>query len=96
MDDLIQAIKSNDLVAVRKVFESAMAPVVADLIEERKVEIARSIMIEGEEPDEENESEDDGEDKVKRDEAKAKKKNKEESDGKDADEGDDDDKDEDD
>lgn len=88
MDDLIQAIKSNDLVAVRKVFEAHMAPVVSSLIEAEKIKIARSIMIEGEEP---NEDEDDGDDKDER-----KKKNKEESDGKgadsggDADEGDDD------
>lgn len=86
MDDLIQAIKSNDLVAVRKVFEAHMAPVVSSLIEAEKIKIARSIIIEGEEP---NEDEDDGDDKDE-------KKNKEESDGKgadsggDADEGDDD------
>lgn len=86
MDDLIQAIKSNDLVAVRKVFEAHMAPVVSSLIEAEKIKIARSIMIEGEEP-----NEDDGDDKDEK-----KKKNKEESDGKgadsggDADEGDDD------
>ena len=94
MDDLIQAIKSNDLVAVRKVFEAHMAPVVSSLIEAEKIKIARSIMIEGEEP---NEDEDDGDDKDEK-----KKKNKEESDGKgadssgDADEGDDEDEDEDD
>ena len=86
MDDLIQDIKSNDLVAVRKVFEAHMAPVVSSLIEAEKIKIARSIMIEGEEP-----NEDDGDDKDEK-----KKKNKEESDGKgadssgDADEGDDD------
>lgn len=91
MDDLIQAIKSNDLVAVRKVFEAHMAPVVSSLIEAEKIKIARSIMIEGEEP---NEDEDDGDDKDEK-----KKKNKEESDGKgadsggDADEGDDEDED---
>lgn len=88
MDDLIQAIKSNDLVAVRKVFEAHMAPVVSSLIEAEKIKIARSIIIEGEEP---NEDEDYGDDKDEK-----KKKNKEESDGKgadsggDADEGDDD------
>lgn len=83
MDDLIQAIKSNDLVAVRKVFEAHMAPVVSSLIEAEKIKIARSIMIEGEEP----KDEDDGDDKDEK-----KKKNKEESDGRgaDADEGDDD------
>lgn len=53
MDDLIQAIKSNDLVATRKFFESAMAEKTARLIEARKVEIASQFMIEGEEPEEE-------------------------------------------
>ena len=79
MDDLFEAIKSNDLVAVRKYFAENIGPVCGSLIEERKIEIARSIMIEGEEPKEEDESKDDG---------KAEKKDKKESD--DADEGDDD------
>ncbi|QIN95409.1 hypothetical protein MN01_00029 [Escherichia phage MN01] len=81
MDDLFEAIKSNDLVAVRKYFAENIGPVCGSLIEERKIEIARSIMIEGEEPKEE-------------DEGKEEKKDKKESD--DADEGDDDDEDEDD
>lgn len=79
MDDLFEAIKSNDLVAVRKYFAENIGPVCGSLIEERKIEIARSIMIEGEEPKEEDEDKDDG---------KAEKKDKKESD--DADEGDDD------
>ncbi|QMV33804.1 prohead [Escherichia phage vB_EcoM_RZ] len=80
MDDLFEAIKSNDLVAVRKYFAENIGPVCGSLIEERKIEIARSIMIEGEEPkDDEDEDKDDG---------KAEKKDKKESD--DADEGDDD------
>lgn len=80
MDDLFEAIKSNDLVAVRKYFAENIGPVCGSLIEERKIEIARSIMIEGEEP--------------KEDDDEAEKKDKKESD--DADEGDDDDEDEDD
>jgi hypothetical protein len=86
MEDLIEAIKSNDLVAVRK----AVAPLIESrkdaLIEARKIEIARSVMIEGEEPEDEDEDkdEDKGDDKKP-------KKEKEESD--DADEGDDDDED---
>ena len=80
MDDLFEAIKSNDLVAVRKYFAENIGPVCGSLIEERKIEIARSIMIEGEEPKEdEDENKDDG---------KEEKKDKKESD--DADEGDDD------
>ena len=74
MDDLFEAIKSNDLVAVRKYFAENIGPVCGSLIEERKIEIARSIMIEGEEP--------------KEDDGKEEKKDKKESD--DADEGDDD------
>ncbi|UPW39477.1 hypothetical protein ESCO47_00241 [Escherichia phage vB_EcoM_ESCO47] len=61
MDDLIQAIKSNDLVAARKFFESAMAAKATSLVEARKVEIARQFMIEGEEPKDEDESEDEDE-----------------------------------
>ncbi|EPZ4756930.1 prohead core protein [Escherichia coli] len=53
MDDLIQAIKSNDLVATRKFFESAMAEKTVSLIEARKAEIASQFLIEGEEPEEE-------------------------------------------
>lgn len=82
MDDLFEAIKSNDLVAVRKYFAENIGPVCGSLIEERKIEIARSIMIEGEEPKEDDEDD------------KAEKKDKKESD--DADEGDDDEDDEDD
>lgn len=77
MDDLFEAIKSNDLVAVRKYFAENIGPVCGSLIEERKIEIARSIMIEGEEPKEEDEGD-----------GKEEKKDKKESD--DADEGDED------
>lgn len=63
MEDLIEAIKSNDLVAVRKAFAPLLAEKTASLIEARKIEIARSIMIEGEEPEEEDdESEEDNKD----------------------------------
>ena len=82
MDDLFEAIKSNDLVAVRKYFAENIGPVRGSLIEERKIEIARSIMIEGEEPKEDDEDKD----------TKDEKKDKKESD--DADEGDDDEDDE--
>lgn len=62
MEDLIEAIKSNDLVAVRKAFAPLLAEKTASLIEARKIEIARSIMIEGEEPEEDDESEEDNKD----------------------------------
>ncbi|QBO62601.1 putative prohead core protein [Escherichia phage vB_EcoM_G2285] len=62
MDDLIQAIKSNDLVATRKFFESAMAEKTVRLIEARKAEIASQFLIEGEEPEEEEKASEDDED----------------------------------
>ncbi|CAH1615474.1 prohead [Escherichia phage UGJNEcP4] len=83
MEDLIEAIKSNDLVAVRKAAGPLIESRVAALIEARKAEIARSVMIEGEEADEDDEDEDD----KKSD--KADKKDKKESD--DADDDDEDD-----
>uniref|UniRef100_A0AB38Z2J0 Prohead core protein n=1 Tax=Escherichia phage fDHCT2 TaxID=3075956 RepID=A0AB38Z2J0_9CAUD len=81
MEDLIEAIKSNDLVAVRKAAAPLIESRVTALIEARKAEIARSVMIEGEEADE------DDEDDEKSD--KADKKDKKESD--DADDDDEDD-----
>ncbi|AHY25154.1 prohead [Pectobacterium bacteriophage PM2] len=69
MEDLIEAIKSNDLVATRKVFKELMSEQATSLIEERKIEIARSIMIEGEEvEDEDDDNTDDKEDKEDKDE----------------------------
>lgn len=82
MEDLIEAIKSNDLVAVRKAAAPLIESRVTALIEARKAEIARSVMIEGEEADEDDEDEDD----KKSD--KADKKDKKESDDADDDEDD--------
>lgn len=62
MEGLIEAIKSNDLVAARKLFAEAMAARTTDLIKEEKITIARNFLIEGEEPDDEDEDEDDDED----------------------------------
>ena len=59
MEGLIEAIKSNDLVAARKFFAEAMAARTIDLIKEEKIAIARNFLIEGEEPDDEDEDEDD-------------------------------------
>lgn len=83
MEDLIEAIKSNDLVAVRKAAGPLIESRVAALIEACKAEIARSVMIEGEEADEDDEDEDD------KNSDKADKKDKKESD--DADDDDEDD-----
>lgn len=66
MEDLIEAIKSNDLVAVKKSAYPLISERINSLIEQRKVEIARSIMIEGEEaPDEEEDDEEDENDESK-------------------------------
>ncbi|ATE86428.1 prohead core protein [Escherichia coli] len=67
MEGLIEAIKSNDLVAARKLFAEAMAARTTDLIKEEKITIARNFLIEGEEPDDEDDDEDsdDGKDDKK-------------------------------
>lgn len=60
MEDLMYAIiKSNDLVAARKLFAEAMIVETAPLLEARKAEIARSFIIEGEEPDEDEDDDKD-------------------------------------
>lgn len=59
MEGLIEAIKSNDLVAACKLFAEAMAARTIDLIKEEKIAIARNFLIEGEEPEDEDEDEDD-------------------------------------
>ncbi|WZE64537.1 prohead core protein [Escherichia phage Ge15] len=62
MEGLIEAIKSNDLVAARKLFAEAMAARTTDLIKEEKITIARNFLIEGEEPEDEDEDEDEDSD----------------------------------
>lgn len=62
MEGLIEAIKSNDLVAARKFFAEAMAARTIDLIKEEKIAIARNFLIEGEEPDDEDDEDEDDED----------------------------------
>lgn len=71
MEGLIEAIKSNDLVAARKFFAEAMAARTIDLIKEEKIAIARNFLIEGEEPDD-DEDEDDDEDSDDKDDKKDK------------------------
>lgn len=71
MEGLIEAIKSNDLVAARKLFAEAMAARTIDLIKEEKIAIARNFLIEGEEPEDEDEDEDeDDEDSDDKDDKK--------------------------
>jgi guanine nucleotide-binding protein subunit alpha len=62
MEGLIEAIKSNDLVAARKLFAEAMAARTTDLIKEEKIAIARNFLIEGEEPEDEDDDEDEDSD----------------------------------
>ena len=71
MEGLIEAIKSNDLVAARKLFAEAMAARTIDLIKEEKIAIARNFLIEGEEPEDEDD-EDDDEDSDDKDDKKDK------------------------
>lgn len=71
MEGLIEAIKSNDLVAARKLFAEAMAARTIDLIKEEKIAIARNFLIEGEEPEDEDDDEDeDDEDSDDKDDKK--------------------------
>ncbi|HIH9267859.1 prohead core protein [Klebsiella phage vB_KpnM_VPA32] len=65
MEDFISALKSNDLVKAKKAFGAIMLEQTADLISQRRVEIAQSVMIEGEEKedDEKDDSEDEGKEK---------------------------------
>ncbi|EFD8933431.1 prohead core protein [Escherichia phage AndreasVesalius] len=81
MEGLIEAIKSNDLVAARKLFAEAMAARTIDLIKEEKIAIARNFLIEGEEPDDEDdEDEDDDEDSDDKDDKKDKDSDEDEDD----------------
>ncbi|QVW54375.1 hypothetical protein KFSEC3_00218 [Escherichia virus KFS-EC3] len=79
MEGLIEAIKSNDLVAARKLFAEAMAARTIDLIKEEKIAIARNFLIEGEEPDD-DEDEDDDEDSDDKDDKKDKDSDEDEDD----------------
>lgn len=64
MDQLIEAIKSNDFVKTKRIFNEAMKPIVASVLEEQKIALAKSIMIEGEskEEDDDEDQEDDEDD----------------------------------
>uniref|UniRef100_A0AB39C1U1 Prohead core protein n=1 Tax=Klebsiella phage PMBT63 TaxID=3229739 RepID=A0AB39C1U1_9CAUD len=67
MENYISAIESRDLVAAKKAFGAIMAERTSGLIEERKKFIAASVMIEGEEPvddedEDKSEKDDDEED----------------------------------
>ena len=78
MEGLIEAIKSNDLVAARKLFAEAMAARTTDLIKEEKIAIARNFLIEGEEPEDEDEDDDDSDEEDKNDKDDKKDKDSDE------------------
>ncbi|EOS3369744.1 prohead core protein [Escherichia coli] len=80
MEGLIEAIKSNDLVAARKLFAEAMAARTTDLIKEEKIAIARNFLIEGEEPDDEDDEDEDDEDSDDKDDKKDKDSDEDEDD----------------
>ena len=66
MEDFISAIKSNDLVKAKKAFNGIMLEQTAGLISKRKIEIAQSIVIEGEEAKEDDEPDEDEDKKGKK------------------------------
>ena len=68
MDDLIQAIASKDIVKTKNFFNEAMKEKVSNIIEQRKVEIASSVMIEGEEKPQDDDEDEDEEDEDDEDE----------------------------
>lgn len=68
MENYISAIESRDLVAAKKAFGAIMAERTSGLIEERKKFIAASVMIEGEEPVDDEDEDDEDEDKSDEDE----------------------------
>lgn len=63
MDAFIEAIKSNDLIKAKKAFGSIMSERTVSEIEELRVALAKSIVIEGEEDSEEKEESKEKEDK---------------------------------
>lgn len=67
MENYISAIESRDLVAAKKAFGAIMAERTSGLIEERKKFIAASVMIEGEEPVDDEDEDDKDEDKSEKD-----------------------------
>lgn len=65
MEAFIDAVKNNDLIAAKKVIKEGMQARTLKLIEAEKIAIAKSIFIEGEEPEE-----DEGDDESDKDDEK--------------------------
>lgn len=85
MEDIISAIKSNDLVKAKRAFNAIMLERTSNLIESRKIDIARSIIIEGEEPEDDEEDEDEKDSKSEKDKESKDKKESEDEDDEDED-----------
>lgn len=50
MTNIVEAIKANDYMKVKSIFTESMEAKTKELREARKIEVAQSVMIEGEEP----------------------------------------------
>lgn len=76
MKQFIEAIKTRDLTLIEKEFDKMMEAKKAQIIESQRVEIASSVMIEGEEEkdrdDEEDMDDEDDEDEDRKDDKKDK------------------------
>lgn len=71
MKQFIEAIKTRDLTLIEKEFDKIMEAKKAQIIESQRVEIASSIMIEGEE-EKDRDDEEDTEDEDRKDDKKDK------------------------
>ena len=67
MDDLIKAIQAKDLIKTQRLFNEAMQPLVAKIIQEQKLLVARAVIIEGEELHVDEDEDDEDEDEHKKD-----------------------------
>lgn len=69
MTNIVEAIKANDYMKVKSIFTESMEAKTKELREARKIEVAKSVMIEGEEPieDEDDEKGDEGKEGEKED-----------------------------
>ncbi|ANM46631.1 prohead [Morganella phage vB_MmoM_MP1] len=68
MKSFIDAVKNNDLVEAKKVFNQMMQEATAKLVEDEKIKIAKSVVVEGEEKEETEDDEDKEKDKKDKDE----------------------------
>lgn len=68
MEKLIDAIKSGDLIEAKREFNAKMALVKESVYSEEKLSIARSVIVEGEEPKNKDDDEDEDEDEEDEDE----------------------------